>query len=328
MRLATLCSALLLGAAPVCAETPRIATDILPVQSLVAMVTGDLAEPEVVVAPGASPHSFALRPSQARALEQAQLVVWVGPELTPWLEKPVTTLATGAQDLRLLHVPGIETLAFRDILAGEEEDDHDDHGEEGHDDHDHVGHDDHDHEAHEGHEHHHHVGDTDPHAWLDPRNAAVWVGAIAEALAGIDPEHAETYRANAEAAAAELTALDARLAEQLAGAADARFISFHDGFQYFEHRYGLTSVGTVALGDASDPSPARIAELRERVAATGASCAFREPQYNDRLLQTVSEGQSLGFAVLDPLGSELTPGATLYPDLLEAMATAVAACAK
>ena len=122
--------------------------------------------------------------------------------------------------------------------------------------------------------------------------------------------------------------MDARLAEQLAGAADARFISFHDGFQYFEHRYGLTSVGTVALGDASDPSPARIAELRERVAATGASCAFREPQYNDRLLQTVAEGQSLGFAVLDPLGSELTPGATLYPELLEAMATAVAACAK
>ncbi|MEC7256458.1 MAG: zinc ABC transporter substrate-binding protein [Pseudomonadota bacterium] len=323
-----------IGAAPLWAEVPQVVTDIGPVQSIAAMVMGDLGTPQAIVPPEVSPHDFALRPSQARALDGADLLVWAGPELTPWMEKATSALSGEARQIRLLGVEGTTVLAYRDPIEAHE--DHDDHDHEGHDhDHDHEGHDhDHDHEGHdhEGHDDHHdheghdHEG-TDPHAWLDPQNAATWAEAIAADLATLDPENAETYRANAAKARAELEALTGEITQQLARHDTLGFVTFHDAFQYFENRFGLQSSGTVSLGDASQPSPARLSRLREAMAERGVTCAFREPQYNDRLLQVASEGGAVTIAVLDPLGVNQQPGAGMYPAILRAMAQAVADCA-
>ncbi|MCB1340810.1 MAG: zinc ABC transporter substrate-binding protein [Pseudooceanicola sp.] len=301
------------------ADAPRVLTDIAPVHSLVARVMDGVGTPELLVSSGQSPHAAALRPSQARALQGADLVVWIGPELTPWLEKPLSTLAEGVTQLELLEAAGTAVRRYRD--PGEAG--HEDHEE--HDGHAGLGHDNHADHA-EGEEHRHDHSGTDPHAWLDPANAAAWLSGIAEHLAAKDADNAADYRANAEAAMKELAALTADLDTRLAPAKGRKVATFHDGYQYFEARFGILSAGALALGDASSPSPARVAALRDTLAHDDIACVFTEPQFDTRLLEAAAEGSPVRIAVLDPLGAHLEPGPGLYPRLLTAMAESISAC--
>ncbi|WP_121061505.1 zinc ABC transporter substrate-binding protein [Chachezhania antarctica] len=335
---------------------PAVTTDIAPVQSLVAQVMDGVGTPALLVPQDASPHMLSLKPSQAKSLSQADLVIWVGPDLTPWLEKSLDSLAPDAVRLTLLEEDGFEPLPFREGLAGHDDhdahdddhagedhdghDDHSDHADDGHDDHDEEAHDDHsghghddhgdhgDHEDHaaEGHAGHDH-GDEDPHAWLDPTVAQAWLGLIAAHLAEVDPDNAAIYTANAERAQAALTALDERLQAQLAPAQTVAFVTDHDAFQYFERHYGLDWVGSVSGGDAAAPGPRRIAELQEAMADHGVRCAFGEPQASDRLLRAATDGTGITLGTMDPIGRNLTLGPDLYPTLLTDLAGALTACA-
>ncbi|MBF9043706.1 zinc ABC transporter solute-binding protein [Rhodobacterales bacterium HKCCE4037] len=328
------------------ADVPNVATDIAPVHSLVARVMAGVGEPALVIPAGASPHEYNLRPSEAAALQEAELVFWIGEGLTPWLEDAIETLAQGADVTELLEVEGITLLDFREGALfeahshgeheehGAEDHDHDhDHGEhaEGedhdHDDHDHD-HEDHDHEEHadehdhEGHDH----GDHDPHAWLSPTNASVWLNVIAAELSAADPENAGTYFANAAEAIAEMEALSAEVSEILAPAADLQFIVFHDAYRYFETDFGISAAGAISLGDATDPSPARIAEIQGRIREAGVECVLAEPQFNAGVVAAVLDGTEAATAVVDPLGAELEPGAELYPQVIRNLATTLANC--
>ncbi|GHE21357.1 hypothetical protein GCM10017767_18780 [Halomonas urumqiensis] len=190
--------------------------------------------------------------------------------------------------------------------------------------HDHA----HDEHAHEDHDHGHSHEGVDPHGWLDPVNAQAWLEAIAESLAELDPANAGVYRRNAAEGQAELDALVNDLNDSLADARDARFIVFHDAYQYFESRFDVPAAGAIALGDASDPSPARIREVQERVAELNIQCVFREPQFNPALVESVFEGTGVDTSiVIDPLGVDLPLGANLYPQLLRQLADGVARCA-
>ena len=282
------------------AEVPVVVTDIQPVQSLVAMVMGDLGSPELLLPKGGDEHSYQMKPSQAAALADAGLVVWVGPELTPWLDRALDALGKAPAQLVLLDAPGTVTRQFP---KGE----------------------DHDHEAAGEEEHHHHDG-TDPHAWLDPTNASLWLGLIAESLSGIDPEHAATYAANAAAAQVQIAALDTELKARLAPVADRQFIAFHDAYGYFVGHYGLTLAGTVALGDASAPGAARLAEIRD-LAEHGAVCIFPELQHDPKMVESIAQdtGVKQG-AALDPTGSFMEPGPDLYPAMMNALADTLVAC--
>lgn len=332
-RMAFAASALF--ALPASADVPRVVTDIAPVHSLVAQVMGDLGTPELLVTAQDSPHSFALRPSQAQALEDAGLVVWIGHELTPWLEQPLETLASGATSVALLQVEDTLTHDFRDEVLFEEDhaethDDHEDHHDHGHDeDHgdEHADHkDDHsdDHADHHDDHGHEHADGIDPHAWLDPRNGAMWLGHLADALATLDPENAATYRANADAGVTKLVALEGELAATLAPATGRNFVVFHDAYHYFEDRFGLTTIGALSLSDAQPPSPRRLQSLRAELAKV--DCVFTEPQFSPDLVNTLLEGTEIGIATLDPLGADLPTGPGLYPDLLRGMATQIAGC--
>ncbi|GAB4291042.1 MAG: zinc ABC transporter substrate-binding protein [Roseovarius sp.] len=299
--------ALILPAAPGMAAPPRVVADIAPVQSLAAMVMAGAGEPALLLPPGASPHTHALRPSQARALAGAEIVFWIGEELTPWLAGPLHRLAPEARIVSLLAVPGTVIHPLRGgAVFGPDADDGtaQDHG----------------------HAHAHAPGGVDPHAWLDPDNARLWLDAMAEALAGADPERAALYRANAARAKAEIAAASARIAARLAPLGGARFVVFHDAWQYFERRFGLQALGAIRLGDATPPGPARLAALRAALAQEGVGCAFAEPQFDPGLIEAVSGGRALRVAVLDPLGAGLAPGPGLYPALLEAIAAAAAGC--
>lgn len=316
------------------AAVPAVATDIAPVQSLVARVMQGLGEPSVILPPGASPHDHALKPSESAALAGADVVFWVGPSLDVWMEKPLAALAGNATVVELLDSPRTQRLPARHNATFEAHEhgtghDHAD-GDDDHADHDHgveapdagAAAADHDHAA-DGHDH----DGTDPHAWLDPQNAGAWLGTIAATLAQADPQNAAAYRRNAAEGQAELTALEAQMKAELKPSSERPFIVFHDAYQYFENRFGLEAAGSISLADGAAPGPQRLAEVQQKVRDLHIACAFREPQFDPALIRTVFEGMDVTIGVLDPLGAELTPGPDLYPQLLRQMAAAFNACA-
>lgn len=294
---------LLITAAPVYADVPKVVTDIAPVHALVAQVMGGVGTPDLIIPPNASPHGYAMRPSEARDLAQADVVVWVGPTLTPWLQDPIDTLGGGATHVVLAEADGINVLPFRTGEAFES--------------------DDHDHE-------HADVGEgaeqTDPHLWLDPENASVWLTVIANALAKADPENAETYYDNADQGQVAIALQEKAIAARLKPLAGTPFIVLHDGFHYFESHFGVEAIAAVSAGDAAKPGAARIASLRAELAESGVRCAFTEPQINTSLLDTVTEGLDVKVGILDPIGADLTPGPGQYTALLGAMADSMVAC--
>ena len=310
------------------ADAPRVAVDIAPVHSLVARVMEGVGTPDLIIQAGASPHEYSLRPSEAAALQDANLVFWIGSGLTPWLTDTIETLAPNANVTELLEADGTIELEFREGALFEA---HDDHEEEGHDDHDdekadHDDHSDDDHDDEEaGHDEHEH-GDHDPHAWLSPQNAMTWMNVIAGQLSAADPDNAGAYFANAAAGRAEIKVLIGEVTATLDPVRDGRFIVFHDAYQYFETDFNFPASGAISISDASDPSPARIAEIQDRIAEQGIDCVLAEPQFNPGLIATVLEGSNAQTGILDPLGSDLEPGSALYPQLIRNLSTALAGC--
>ena len=317
------------------AETPRVVTDIGPVHSLVAMVMEGAGTPDRLLAPGASPHEMALRPSQARTLSEADLVVWIGPELTPQLQRQIETLAPAARSLPLDQVPGTHLLPARDtgIFAHDHGDDHDDQDNHAdHDDHDDHGPKDEDH-AHDDQDEHddhadadeHHDGDHDPHLWLDPENALLWLNAIAAALSVADPDQAALYSANADKGAAAIAAARAQAMELLIPVSETTLGVGHDAFQYFEDSFGLTVTGALSDSDASAPGPARIAALRDSFAEQPPACILTEVGTDTGLLNAIGAAD-IPLAELDQLGTTLPQGASLYPAILLDLANRIATC--
>lgn len=288
-----------LAAAPA-AAAPRVAVDIPPVASIAARVMAGLGAPEPILPPGASPHGYALRPSEAARLQEAEVVVWVGPALTPWLADPIDALAGDARVVTLAELPGLTLLPPR---AGEGFDPHENELED-----------------------EHAPAALDPHLWLDPVNGAAIAAGLAAALGQADPANAAAYAANARAFAAETETLAARIADVLAPVRGRRFVVFHDAYQYFERRFEIPAAASIALQDGVSPGAARVRELRELMRAEDVACAFAEPQFEPRLLATLTEGTGVRTATLDPLGAALAPGPSLYPELLTSLATSLATC--
>ncbi|CUX81467.1 MAG: ABC-type zinc uptake system substrate-binding component ZnuA [Roseibaca calidilacus] len=323
-------------ASPLAAHDIRVVTDIPVAHSLAAMVLGDHGTVDLMLERGANAHSYQLRPSQAQALAQADIVVWMGERMTPWMGRAISGLSGDTHAMALLQVESALLREFgqaKDAHDGHEHDhSHDDHS---HDDHAHEGHGhDHDHAHDHGHSHdddhagHAHSG-LDPHAWLDTRNAAIWVDAIAAELSEHMPDHAAEFAANAEAAKAQITALTAEIDTILAPARDMAFVTFHDAYGYLVNQFDLTQAGAIALGDAASPGAQRLAELRADMQADAAVCIFPEAAHDPALVTTMIEGTGVRLgATLDPAGSLLDPGADLYGTLMRNIAQAIADCAQ
>ena len=296
-------------AAPAMAEVPRVVADMPPVHALVAQVMGDLGTPELLLEKGANAHAFQMRPSQAAGLQEADLVVWIGPQMTPWLDRALGGIST-ARQLRLMESEGTYLQGFGAGAAHEHG--HDDHAEPapeaaGHDGHDHSG--------------------TDPHVWLDPTNASLWLGLIAAELSALDPENAATYAANAETAKAEIAALDAEIAATLAPAQGKPLVVYHDAYGYFASHYGLTIAAAIAEGDASGPGAQHIAEI-EGLLAKGPVCLFPEANHDPKLVAQLADATGLNAAgTLDPEGALLAPGPQLYGQMMRGLASTIADCA-
>lgn len=291
------------------AEVPRVITDIPPVYGLVASVMGDLGAPVLLLEQGAGAHDFQLRPSQMGDIASADLAVWIGPPMTPWMARALDGGGAAMTSLQLLDVDGtyLQEFGAKDAHDHDHDHAHDDAAEVSKDDgHDHSG--------------------TDPHAWLDPSNAAPWLDAIAAALSHRDPDNAATYAANAAAAKAEIAALDGEIAAALAPVRDKGFVAYHDAYGYFAAHYGLAYRGAVALGDATTAGAAHLREVQETL-AEGVVCVFPEGQHDSSLLTQLVEGTGVkAGAALDPEGATLTPAPSNYADVLRNLTAALTGC--
>lgn len=308
-----LLSGLLVGTTATAADAPRVVVSIKPVHSLVAAVMQGVGTPDLIVDGAASPHTYALKPSNARSLEQAQVVFWVGPGMEAFLEKPLASLGSNATVVELDQAPGITKLKFREGGAFEPHDDGDEPaaGE----DHPHE-HDDHDHDH----------GEFDTHLWLDPHNAKAMVAEITTSLVAADPANALIYEANQKALNDRLDALDTEIASTLAPVKNKPFIVFHDAYQYFEHRYGVRVSGSITVSPETIPGAQRVSEIHSKVADLGATCVFAEPQFEPKLVNVVLEGTSAKSGVLDPEAATLPQGPDLYFDLMRGIASSLKAC--
>lgn len=298
------------------AEVPVVVASIKPIHSLVAGVMAGVGEPTLLVKGGASPHTYALKPSDAATLERADLVFWVGEGLEMFLVKPLQSLSDESRIVELADTAGLVLLPPREGGLWEPDLDEHEHADapiEGQGE-----------QPGEG-EHHEH-GAFDVHLWLDPRNAKLMVERIATALAARDPEHAATYRANGDALEAALDTLDTQLDAELASVKPIPFIVFHDAYQYFERRYGLSGVGSITVSPEQPPGVRRIAEIQEKIAGNGARCVFREPNFEPALVETVTAGTQARTGVLDPEGAALVEGPRLYFDLMQSLADSLKSC--
>ena len=318
-KLITISTILTLMSTSVMADVPNVAADIAPVHSLVSRVMDGIGAPKLVVQSGASPHGYRLRPSEAKALQDADLVFWMGEKLTPWLDGALKTLASKASITTLMDQEGVILHDFRESVLFEAHDhsDHDD--EKDHDDHDDHG-DDKDHDDHDDH------GGHDPHAWLSPENAKLWLNIIASKLSVSDPENAATYFMNAAAGQTEIKEMITEVSATLKPVQGGKFVVFHDAYQYFENDFDFYASGAISLSDASDPSPARVAKIQKRIRDEGIQCVLAEPQFKRGLVATVMEGSEATASVIDPMGADLKTGPKLYTQLIINMAKTLRNC--
>ena len=315
-KLITISTILTLMSTSVMADVPNVAADIAPVHSLVSRVMDGIGAPKLVVQSGASPHGYRLRPSEAKALQDADLVFWMGEELTPWLDSALKTLASKASITTLMDQEGVILHDFRESVLFEAHDhsDHDD--EKDHSDHD----DEKDHDDHDDH------GGHDPHSWLSPENAKLWLNIIASKLSVSDPENAATYFMNAAAGQTEIEEMITEVSATLKPVQGGKFVVFHDAYQYFENDFDFYASGAISLSDASDPSPARVAKIQKRIRDEGIQCVLAEPQFKRGLVATVMEGSEATASVIDPLGADLKTGPKLYTQLIINMAKTLRNC--
>ncbi len=296
------------------ASPPNAVASIKPVHSLLSAIMAGVAEPRLIIRGAASPHTFTFRPSDAAALRDADIIFMIGDKMETALSGPVGALGGKAHVVKLAEIKGLIRLPLR-AGGAFEEDDHRGHGEHEHED-------DHGDDEHDDH------GDEpfDTHVWLDPVNAFVMANAMAETLGRFDPANAGRYKTNLEALLERLDALTAEIAAKLAPARGKRFIVFHDSYRYFEDRFGLKASGSIAVSLQRTPGVRRIRQLRRKVRKFGVVCVFDEPQFDSRVIGTITEGADVRTGTVDPLGAGIADGPGLYFTLLRNMAKSFRDC--
>jgi zinc transport system substrate-binding protein len=347
MRIAkvTLIATAIFSSSLACAsEGLGVVTSIKPIHSLVSAVMDGIGTPSLIIEGAGSPHTYALKPSQAKALQDADLVFWVGPAIESFLEKPIKEVASSARIVTLSDAHGLIKIEFREGGNFDSHDDHakhDDHDDHAkHDDHDdHAKHDDHDdHAKHDDHDDHAKRDDHDDHAkrddhgqfdmhvWLDPENAKMMINAIEEALIEADPRNARTYQGNAANVKRDLDKLITEVDAEMSPVKGTPYVVFHDAYQYFEDRFGMKPVGSITVSPETLPGAKRVKELREKIKSLNATCVFSEPQFEPKLIATVIESTSASIGVLDPLGVSIKAGPEMYFTLIRNMSKSLKNC--
>ena len=322
----------------------KVVTSIKPIHSLASYLMDGVSKPDLIVDGYSSPHGFALKPSHAKMLQQADLIFWVGEGLENFLIKPLNSIAKKAEKIELMEIKGLKKLKFREknIFEGHDDHGHDEHKEHGHkeDKHKEHGHKEDKHKEHghkedkhkeHGHkedkhdDHHEHAhGEHDPHIWLDPMNAKVILNEMAKHLIENDQENASKYKTNLKKANKDIDKLVKKVKSELNK--DFKSIVFHDAYQYFEKRFDVNVLGAFTVNTDVMPGAEQLSEIREIIEHDKVSCVFSEPQFNPDIIKAVAKDTNIKTGVIDPLGATLNPGKKLYFDLISNMSKSFKTC--
>ncbi len=323
----------------------KVVASIKPIHSLASYLMNGVAKPDLIVDGYASPHGFAMKPSHAKMLQNADLIFWVGEDVENFLEKPLGSIAKKAEKIELMQIKGLQVLKFRERNIF---DDHNDHGHDNHDKkEDHDGHDthakkdshddhgkkedndDHEHDSHakkDGHDDHdgHAHGDFDPHIWLDPINAKVILNEMVEHLIENDPKNEAKYKSNLDKALKDIDKLTIDVMTELSNSVSS--IVFHDAYQYFEKRFNVNILGAFTVNTDVLPGAEQLSEIREIIEHDKVACVFSEPQFNPDIIKAVAKDMNIKTGVIDPLGATLNPGKDLYFSLIKNMSASFKGC--
>ncbi|MDE1167525.1 MAG: zinc ABC transporter substrate-binding protein [Pseudomonas sp.] len=278
----------------------RVLTSIKPLQLIAAAVQeGSGSAPEVLLPPGASPHHYALRPSDVRRVGDADLVYWIGPDMEGFL--PQVLKNRSKPTVKVEELPGLHLRRFAADSASHAEDP-------------------------DEHDHDHRPGSLDSHLWLSTVNARVIAARMAADLSQADPTNAARYQSNAKLFDERMDALDGRIKARVAGVAGKPYFVFHEGFDYFEDAYGLKHTGVFSVAAEVQPGAQHVAAMRARLQEAGKSCVFSEPPARPRLAETLTAGLPVRLAELDGLGGFNEASPRGYEQLMEKLGNDFAGC--
>ena len=306
----------------------KVVTSIKPIHSLASLLMDGIGAPKLIVDGSNSPHNFTLKPSHAKMLQNADLVFWVGEDVETFLEKPLGAVATKAKKIELMEISQIKKLKFREknIFEGHHDDHghkkHDDHGHKKHDDHGHKKHDDHGHKKHDDHGHAH--GEYDPHIWLDPLNAKAILTVMAKNMKMMDKKNSAKYDANLKKAYAKIDDLVSEINKVINK--NAKYVVFHDAYQYFEKRFGVKTLGALTVNADALPGAEQLKDIRKVIKKENAKCIFSEPQFNPKIIKAIAKDANIKTGVLDPLGANLKNNKDLYFKLLNNLSNSLRKC--
>ncbi|MCW8333077.1 zinc ABC transporter substrate-binding protein ZnuA [Vibrio paucivorans] len=279
-----------LAIAPTVTWAKTVLTSIKPIQMITYELTEGVAEPEVLLSTNTSPHDYALKPSDVKRVRQADLVIWYGHDLEPFLEK---VLESQPKVLTLSDIPNLKLREYADGAH-----------------------------AHEGHDH----GSHDPHFWLGNETTVQVAQAIAAKLANIDPENKATYEANLAAFLAEMAKVKKDIDTQLFPIKEQGYYVFHDAYGYFESDYGLNHLGYFTVSPERKPGAKTLISIRTALKNDEVKCVFSEPQFTPAVIESVTRGSSVDVGVLDPIGSEIPVQSGSYFTFLTSMASDFSDC--
>ena len=302
----------------------KVIASIKPLHSLVSYVIDGVGTPGILVDGSSSPHTFQLKPSHATMLQEADIIFWIGEDLESFLETPLKSIAKNSRHITLMESDEIELLKFREKNIFGDHDEHDDHDEHADDHDEHEEHEEHgdEHDDHDEHGHAH--GEYDIHFWLDPEIAKTIVKIVTRELSEIDPANSSAYNSNSAKALKEIDQLINDVKSKINR--DAKYVVFHDAYQYFEKRFGVEVIGALTVNPEVLPGARQLAEIREVIEHENVNCLFSEPQFNPSIAETIARDTGVKAAIIDPLGAELDPGKDLYFDLIGDIASSFKSC--
>ncbi|WP_394662234.1 zinc ABC transporter substrate-binding protein ZnuA [uncultured Pantoea sp.] len=287
-----------------------VVTSIKPLGFIAAAISEGITPVEVLLPDGASEHDYALRPSDVKRIKNADLVIWVGPEMEAFLTKPAAALPA-SRNLEIAALPAVKSQLIR---GGEDEDE----DEEGHAS-------DKSEDQDSSHTHHHH-GEYNMHLWMSPKIAQESAVAIHGKLLELMPESKAKLDANLQQFEAALAETDKHIGAQLAPVRNKGYFVFHDAYSYFEKHYGLSPAGHFTVNPEIQPGAQRLHQIRTQLVEQKAVCVFAEPQFRPAVIDAVSRGTSVRKGTLDPLGMGISLTKDSYVKFLSQLSSQYASC--
>ncbi|ASM15057.1 MULTISPECIES: zinc ABC transporter substrate-binding protein ZnuA [Serratia] len=304
----TLLASALVMAGPLSSASAAVVTTIRPLGFIASAIADGVTPTEVLLPDGASPHDFALRPSDIQRLRSADLVLWVGPDMEAFLTKALVPISA-TRKLAISELPAVKPL----LMKGEDDDDHDHAGEaHNHADDDHA----------------HHHGEYNMHVWLSPEVAKVTAIAIHDRLLELMPQNKDKLDANLRQFENLLTQTDKNVGNMLTPVQGKGYFVFHDAYGYFEKHYGLSPLGHFTVNPEIQPGAQRLHQIRTQLVEQKAVCVFAEPQFRPAVINAVAKGTTVRSGTLDPLGIGIALGKDSYGKFLTQLSSQYVSCLK